>query len=577
MKKILWLTFIFTLLFVSHSFAATYNLTAKPPTDNTITATLTGAIPGDIYKLVLQTENFTSSTYTGKTPTALDAATDPAVKQASATGVETSATVTWTIPGNKANTTYYVRVLEAKGVTAKYITDTSTITTKGVNILFDKLTTEKDGNDIVVKGRITDKTYPLSKYKATLYFTKQVPPSGATTLSGGIGPINSRKTAAANGSEGINNGEKQKSTVNINGTSSEVEVEDAGDGTYYWRLSSLSPSTTYYIQQTVSDGNNSVTGTIETFNSSTGNIVASSTDQASYDAAHSYKLLSGFPNFTVLPDPDLCAQQRASGLNPKFCDMNDVINYFLKLLIGLSAVVLVFRLMYEGFIILTSDLPFKIASAKGSFFAALGGLLLAMSSYIILNTINPKLVNSTVGITQLTLGVTDSVDEGALTYDGKNTYGYNQPKKFSGENACPGKAGSESQTCIPLPVPSNKTNKKIEIGTGAKLVSLNNALKAKGIAWVVTEAYPATSSHKSGCHGNGTCFDMDITGGEITAAQAITIISAAQSVGFCPNVEIPKSKASAFVAAGVPSGRIWTLESTGGTGTHFHVVTGTCK
>jgi hypothetical protein len=392
MKKILWLPFILTLLFVSHSFAATYNLTAPQPKDTTINATLTGALPGYLYKLVLQTEDFSGNTYTGKVPTALVVGSDTTVKKAEASGGATSATVTWSVKVDKANTLYHMRVLEVapNAVTGKYITDSSSVTTGGVNIPLIGLTTEKDGSDIVVSGKIdtakVSSTFNPKDYAATLIYTKNTPLAGATTLTDGKA-INARKTDDLDGEQGIN-----------------------ADGTYFWRLSSLQPNTTYYIQQTVTERGNPKVDVISHFSSDTGNIVASNSEQATNEASRSYRLLSGFPNFTVLPDPDLCAEQRAAGLNPKFCDMNDVINYFLKLLIGLSAVTLVFRIMYEGFVILTSDIPFKVSSAKGSLFAAMGGLLLAMSSYVILNTINPKLVNSNVGVTQLSLGLDDEID-----------------------------------------------------------------------------------------------------------------------------------------------------------------------
>ncbi|MDB5254730.1 MAG: hypothetical protein JWL92_106 [Candidatus Nomurabacteria bacterium] len=390
MKKILWLTFIFTLLFVSHSFAD-YNLTAKP-TGTTINATLVGGLNNYQYQLVVQTTPFDSTTtYSGKKPGAQAYISDPITfKRVVATPPLTTGTATWSIIGNKANTLYYIRVLEIPSTSApaKYVTEQASVTTGAVTISFDTLKTEKvaDG-EVIVKGKITDQPFNPSQYKAILYFTKEVPRNGATTITSNTGAIQSSKTAALGGPEGIND-----------------------DGTYYWHLSGLSPSTTYYIQQTISAGVNSKVGSIDHFDSSTGNIVASATDQVSYDKEHSYTLLSPFPNFSVLPDPDLCAQKIAAngGVRPAnlpFCDMNDVINYFLKLLIGLSAVVLVFRLMYEGYVYMTSDMPFKLASSKGSFFAALGGLLLALTSYIILNTINPKLVNNNIGITQLAIGI----------------------------------------------------------------------------------------------------------------------------------------------------------------------------
>ncbi len=392
MKKILWLTFIFVLLFVGHSFAD-YTLSVVPKGVN-ITATLSGVPSGrDIYKLVLQTDNFdATNTYSGKTPSSVQIAGDSTLSQVTITPPQTTGSVKWTLVNLKANTTYYARVVDfpALGGTGKFITSAVLIKTGTISIPIQPLsTTLGEGGSITVSGKVNINSIPgfsASNFTAVLYYTETPVAASATSLPDGKGPLRSEDS---NGKDGIND-----------------------DGTYYWHINSLSPSTTYYIQQVVTLYGNSTSDTIDHFNSSTGNIIASSADQASYDAKHSYTLLSGFPDLTVLPDPDLCAQQRATAAasgtaGPKFCDMNDVINYFLSLLIALSAVSLVFRLMYEGYKYMTSDVPFLKASAKSGFFAALGGLLIAMTSYIILNTVNPKLVtNANIGPTTLAIGVT---------------------------------------------------------------------------------------------------------------------------------------------------------------------------
>ncbi|MES2224788.1 MAG: NlpC/P60 family protein [Patescibacteria group bacterium] len=224
------------------------------------------------------------------------------------------------------------------------------------------------------------------------------------------------------------------------------------DGTYYWKLSSLSPSTVYYYQQsaTVKGNKVPVKGSVANFNSNVGTtIVPGSAEEKADLNKRSYTLLSGFPNFSVLPDPDLCAQQRAAGENPRFCDMNDVINYFMKLLIGLCAVSLVFRIMYEGFVYMTSDMPFKVASAKSSLYAAILGLLLALTSYIILNTINPKLVDGTVSVDQLGIGV-EIVGDGSTSFNlGTKTKGLPTPVY------CPGSGGRAQLSKIAMSFQNN--------------------------------------------------------------------------------------------------------------------------
>lgn len=115
----------------------------------------------------------------------------------------------------------------------------------------------------------------------------------------------------------------------------------------------------------------------------------------------SYRLLAPFPGLTVLMDPDLCAEQAAIGNTGNICDLNDFINFALLLLVGLGAVLLVFRIVLEGFKYVTSDvISIKIGSKQAIWDAALG-LLLVLSAFIILNTINPRLVENTFNIQRL--------------------------------------------------------------------------------------------------------------------------------------------------------------------------------
>jgi hypothetical protein len=184
-------------------------------------------------------------------------------------------------------------------------------------------------------------------------------------------------------------------------------------GTYTWILPSLTPNTEYYYQVTITDGTASVKSLpIGNFSTDAGAVLSSFNPTGGSSPilnSHIYYFLAPFPGFSQLPDPSVCAQEQASaaaaGQPAPICSINDLLNYALKLLIGISAVVLVFRLMYEGYTYMVTDVPFLKASSKSGFFTALMGLMLAMSAYIILNTINPKLVNGTINATQLSIGI----------------------------------------------------------------------------------------------------------------------------------------------------------------------------
>jgi hypothetical protein len=154
-------------------------------------------------------------------------------------------------------------------------------------------------------------------------------------------------------------------------------------------LSSLTPNTTYCFDYDQWLG--------EKFTTDNGSTLATATPPKD----SSYRLLAPFPGLAVLLDPSQCGAVSAG----KICSINDLLNFIFKILIGVTAVSLVFRLIWDGYRIMTTDVPFIKVNAKSDFFTALGGLLLALSAYIILNTINPKLVSNDISIQGVGVGV----------------------------------------------------------------------------------------------------------------------------------------------------------------------------
>jgi|GEM_PF-6199393 len=181
------------------------------------------------------------------------------------------------------------------------------------------------------------------------------------------------------------------------------------DGTYSITVPNLTPEASYYFKQEIAvKGSTTPYDTkIGTFTTEKGYLIPGSVSEELDFNSRSYHLLAPWPGLSVLMDPDLCAEKKAKGEVPidAVCDVNGFLDFAFKLMIGLAAVVLVLRLMYEGYQYMVTDVPFLKASAKSGFKTALLGLLLALSSYVILNTINPKLVNNTISIDSIDVGV----------------------------------------------------------------------------------------------------------------------------------------------------------------------------
>ena len=218
------------------------------------------------------------------------------------------------------------------------------------------------------------------------------------------------------------------------------------DGTYGWTFTDLTPSTTYYFKQKVSDGK--TTEESKVYNTTTTSAAGASAipaTQQDFDS-RSYRLLAPFPGLSVLLDPDLCEEQRSQkGKGGEICDINDFLNYMFKLLVSLAAVLLVLRLVYEGYQYIVTDIPFLKASAKSGFFEALGGLALALSAYLILNTINPKLVENSISLNKVAVGVDfeeggDIPPKSGSVGSGKGGTGYDfKSIKFPAGIICPAK------------------------------------------------------------------------------------------------------------------------------------------
>ena len=194
----------------------------------------------------------------------------------------------------------------------------------------------------------------------------------------------------------------------------------AADGTYSFYLKDLIPKTKYYVINTVAV---KATGKVlytekGDFNSCDGHIASGAATTADVNK-RSYRFLAPITipglgiDLQFLPDQDLCREQEAEGLvSPGSCEnqIGDFVNLILRILISFAAIVLVIKLIIEGYSYMVTDTPFRKASAKTQILESFGGLLLALSSYLILNTINPKLVSGGLNIGKLDIGVIKSFD-----------------------------------------------------------------------------------------------------------------------------------------------------------------------
>jgi 3D (Asp-Asp-Asp) domain-containing protein len=138
-----------------------------------------------------------------------------------------------------------------------------------------------------------------------------------------------------------------------------------------------------------------------------GNDVAAETDDLE---KHSYTLLSTLgeddPKKQIIfydPGSAICAARKSEGDSSALCDFSSVLNFVIKLMIGAAVVFLIISLMIDGFKYMLTDIAGVKSEAKKTIMDKGMGLLIALSSYVILRTINPTLVDNTISIEGVTI------------------------------------------------------------------------------------------------------------------------------------------------------------------------------
>jgi hypothetical protein len=314
----------------------------------------------------------------------------------------------------------------------------------------------------------------------------------------------------------------------------------------------------------------------------------------------SYRLLAPFPGLSELLDPDLCAELRSENKlkDGQICDVNEFLNYILKILIAITAVFLIVKIIMVGIKYMITDIANVKASAKSELMGAVTGLLIALTSYLILNTINPKLVNNSVGLGSVEVGVMEEFleGEGFSTISGKTikitkskvTYA----KQYSNVDACAGRGGTNSNpnlsTCVnySLDIARSAQGKYVEKEFAQKLLTFQQTLKVKNIPWKISEAWPASRVHKAVCHQIGVCIDMNHTSGwgktdsnqNPSVQQVKTVIETAANLGMCAQYEILNNSSlnNQLVAAGLGKNVIY-FNGKWISANHYSLYNGTCK
>jgi hypothetical protein len=174
------------------------------------------------------------------------------------------------------------------------------------------------------------------------------------------------------------------------------------------------------------------------------------------------------------------------------------------LVIAFASVLAVIRIIFAGIKYMSTDAFQNKSEAKGDIQNAIWGLALAMSAWLILNTINPNLTNLNLQIPGLKTG---SELEGELG-------DFIVAPEELGCNDCVLLTENPYSSLNLKSCPSFGCYAKKSLAD--KLLGLNADLAGQKINWRITETYPPTVKHASLCHQpnnpkTASCVDAAIT------------------------------------------------------------------
>lgn len=307
--------------------------------------------------------------------------------------ISQNGTITWTRSASvSGGSIYYIRAeIDFGGTRAPYISAVKWVVT-GAETVDAKwpLTYGKECNPSTIIGKLNNTN--KADFTITIQYAGTAMPADESTPAGASGPIQS-----------------------VNGINE--------DGTYSFILQNLEKNTQYFVKQIIRSKNGALDIKTDKFKTCQGYIPAGSNDEANDFNKRSYRLLAPISEkLQIVLDQDLCQEYVNEGkLQPGSCDnqISDFLNIILQILIGLAVVMLVVQIILKGYEYMVTDTPFKKTAAKSRIMEAAAGLLLALSAYVILNTINPRLVSPDINISKLDIGVESFDISGAATFDGK--------------------------------------------------------------------------------------------------------------------------------------------------------------
>ncbi|HXK39181.1 MAG TPA: hypothetical protein VJ043_03780 [Candidatus Paceibacterota bacterium] len=255
--------------------------------------------------------------------------------------------------------------------------------------------------------------------------------------------------------------------------------------------------------------------------------------------------------------------EKLSALYNTDANLATYINSMFKIAISVGAIIAVIRLGIAGFKYMGGDMWHTKEKAKEDIRDVFFGLLLLLSIWIILNQINPNLLNLNVVFPKTPeisapkpQPVEPITKAGGIMPDGSRG-------SCAGCVNLPPGVAAKTSAC-------GRSQCYISLTLAEKMTTLR--VKAVGMSWYVSEAWPPTVIHSSICHNNGTCFDANLVTKNSSSPQEINqFVNAARASGLIAKWEVgSEARKQELIKAGVDSSFI-LVPSYPPSVEHFHI------
>ena len=240
------------------------------------------------------------------------------------------------------------------------------------------------------------------------------------------------------------------------------------------------------------------------------------------------------------------------GVDSETTNLSLYLSGAIKLLIALGAGLSILVAIIGGTQYVAAGIsPDAKSGAKERITNAFIGLALVLTSYLILNSINPKLVAFNFMLPEIEKSSVEPPPDDVCPSPNDTSVA-----------CCP--TGIACQACSGCSLVTGVANKGCEASNcylNTALLSKIQSVSVPGLlSWRITESWPPTVAHLSTCHQNGTCADLNNTGGS-TQPEVIKILyDAFQAAGL--NVTYESKDCAPYIAVGVTNCATYSLMTT---------------